>query len=113
MKTHVEQPIEVGLTIMQDWEILKNIRLQSLLDSPSAFAITYVTAQQYTESEWRSRASSTTQYQYALAFSEGMAVGIIDWTKNALNEFNLIAMWVEPSYRGQGVADELILFMRK
>ena len=59
--------IEVRLTIEEDWEILKTVRLESLLDSPDVFSATYAIVEKYSESEWRDRAAHKTKYQYILA----------------------------------------------
>ncbi|KYQ83632.1 acetyltransferase [Acinetobacter sp. NRRL B-65365] len=98
----------VRLTTEEDWKILKTVRLESLLDSPEVFAMTYAVVEQYSESEWRNRASQKTRHQYILAIKGGRAIGIIGGTQNAVHEFNLIAMWVNPMFRGRGIADLLI-----
>ncbi|SDB85727.1 GNAT family N-acetyltransferase [Acinetobacter boissieri] len=113
MTSDAHHTILVRLTVVEDWMILKNIRLRSLLDSPSAFATTYTTAQQYTKLEWCNRASSKNQHQYALAMYDKVPIGMIGWTKNTLLEFEIIAMWVDPMFRGKGVADQLMVFMKK
>lgn len=100
--------LAVRLTVEEDWGILKTVRLASLLDSPDAFAITYAIAEKYSESQWRDRASHKMQYQYILAIQGTRAVGIAGGTFNAKLEFNLIAMWVNPEFRGSGIADLLI-----
>ncbi|NNP67469.1 GNAT family N-acetyltransferase [Acinetobacter sp. Ac_5812] len=98
----------VRLTTEEDWKILKTIRLESLLDSPEVFAANYATTEKYSESEWRDRASQKTQFQYVLAIKGDRAIGIIGGTQNAVLEFNVIAMWVNPMFRGRGIADLLI-----
>lgn len=98
----------IRFTVEEDWEILKIVRLESLLDSPDVFSATYATAKKYSESQWRDRASYKTQYQYILAIQGTRAVGIIGATLNAALEFNVVAMWVNPEFRGKGIADLLI-----
>jgi len=70
--------------------------------------MTYAVVEQYSESEWRNHASQKTRHQYILAIKGGRAIGIIGGTQNAVHEFNLIAMWVNPMFRGRGIADLLI-----
>ncbi|NIE96237.1 GNAT family N-acetyltransferase [Acinetobacter sp. Tr-809] len=98
----------VRLITEEDWKILKTVRLESLLDSPDVFAVNYATAEKYSESEWRDRASQNFQNQYILAIKGNRAIGIIGATQNAVHEFNVIAMWVNPMFRGRGIADLLI-----
>lgn len=98
----------VRLTVEEDWEILKTVRLESLLDRPDVFLATYDTAEKYSQSQWRDRASHKTQYQYILAIQATRAIGIIGGTQNPALEFNVVAMWVNPEFRGKGIADLLI-----
>lgn len=98
----------VRLTVEEDWEILKTVRLESLLDRPDVFLATYDTAEKYSQSQWRDRASHKTQYQYILAIQATRAIGIIGGTQNPALEFNVVTMWVNPEFRGKGIADLLI-----
>jgi ribosomal protein S18 acetylase RimI-like enzyme len=95
-------------TTEEDWEILKEIRLASLLDAPTAFGVSYATAAAYSDSQWRDRASSRGQAEFLLAFLNGMAAGIAGGVVSPTLEFNLIAMWVKPEYRGMAVAAGLV-----
>ncbi|ENU23362.1 hypothetical protein F993_02055 [Acinetobacter proteolyticus] len=108
MSQNLDELVVVRLTTEEDWKILKTVRLESLLDSPNVLAVNYATAEKYSESEWRNRASHKNQHQYILAIKEGQAVGIIGGTQNTADEFNVIAMWVNPMFRARGVADLLI-----
>lgn len=85
----------------EDWEILKTVRLESLLESPDVFSANYTVAKNYSELQWRDRASHKTPYHYVLALESTRAVGMIGWTYNSSQEFNVVAMWVKPEYRGQ------------
>ncbi|QHH97472.1 GNAT family N-acetyltransferase [Acinetobacter dispersus] len=102
------EELVVRLTTEEDWKILKTVRLESLLDSPDVFAANYATTEKYSESEWRDRASQKTKFQYVLAIKGDRAIGIIGGTQNAVHEFNVIAMWVNPIFRGSGIADLLV-----
>lgn len=102
----------VRLTVEDDWEILKKIRLESLLDSPDAFSANYETVEKYNEQEWRRRASQKSHHLYILAVLGTRAVGIIGGTVSAMQEFNVIAMWVDLAFRGTGVADRLMFAIK-
>ena len=95
-------------TTEEDWKILKEIRLASLLDAPTAFGLSQATAAAYSDSQWRDRASSRSQAEFLLAFMNGVAVGIVGGAVSPTSEFNLIAMWVKLEYRGTGVAAGLV-----
>lgn len=91
-----------------DWEILKAIRLAALLDSPTAFGLSYATAAAYTETQWRDRASNRTQPEFLLALAGTLPVGLVGDVVSPTLEYNLIAMWVHQEYRGTGIANRLV-----
>jgi ribosomal protein S18 acetylase RimI-like enzyme len=95
-------------TTEEDWEILKEIRLAALLNAPTSFGLSHTTAASYTDSQWRDRASSRGQAEFLLAFMNGVAVGLVGGGMSPTSEFNLIAMWVKPEYRGSAVATGLV-----
>ncbi|MDC8756926.1 GNAT family N-acetyltransferase [Janthinobacterium fluminis] len=91
-----------------DWEILKTIRLASLLDTPSAFGVSYAALVDNDEAQWRQRASARTQPEFFFAIREGEAVGLIGGGVDSSGQYNLIAMWVHPDYRGSEAAGRLV-----
>lgn len=95
-------------TIEEDWQVLKQIRLASLRDAPTAFGISHASAVAYSDAQWRDRASGRGQAEYLLAWSDGVAVGMVAGVVSAAFEFNLIAMWVRPEYRGAAAAALLV-----
>lgn len=95
-------------TTEADWETLKEIRIASLLDAPTAFGLTHATAAAYGEAQWRDRAAGRTRAQYLLAFVDGEAVGMIGGYVSEAPEFNLIGMWVKPEFRGTEAAARLV-----
>lgn len=95
-------------TAATDWRALKAIRLAALLDAPTAFGVTHAAAAAYTDEQWQARAAGTDRAEYVLAFDGEQAVGIVAGVVSAKDEYNLIAMWVRPDYRGKGVAGRLI-----
>ena len=98
----------VRSTIEADWETLREIRLASLRDAPTAFGLTHATAAAYGDAQWRDRAAGRTRAEYLLAFVDGQAVGMIGGYVGEASEFNLIGMWVKPACRGTGAAAALV-----
>lgn len=98
----------VRSTTEADWEILKEIRLASLLDAPTAFGLTHATAWAYSVAQWRDRAAGRTVAEYQLAFADGEAVGMIGGYVSQAGEFNVIAMWVRPAFRGTAAGARLV-----
>jgi ribosomal protein S18 acetylase RimI-like enzyme len=91
-----------------DWKILKEIRLASLLDAPTAFGVSHASALANSDDDWRTRAGRRGKAEFLLAFVEGAAVGMVAHTVSDAGEFNLIAMWVKPEYRGAAIASALV-----
>ncbi len=98
----------IRATLEEDWEVLRGIRLASLLDAPTAFGTTYAANAANTEAQWRDRAAGRGPARFVLAFVDGEAVGMAGAVVNAAGEFGLIAMWVRPEFRGAGVAVALV-----
>lgn len=103
-----ETTMKIRATEEQDWIILKEIRLAALLDSPTAFGVSYQTAITNSNEQWKQRASSETQPKFWLAFKDEKVIGMIGAGVDPKDRYNLIAMWVEPASRGLGIADHLI-----
>ncbi|UTY59970.1 GNAT family N-acetyltransferase [Massilia sp. erpn] len=100
--------ITIRTTTESDWEALKELRLASLLESPTAFGWNYADAAASDEALWRDNAAGRTPRTYLLAFVGDKAVGLIGYGLSAAAECNLIAMWVNPAFRGQDIAAGLV-----
>jgi GrpB-like predicted nucleotidyltransferase (UPF0157 family)/ribosomal protein S18 acetylase RimI-like enzyme len=100
--------MEIRLTKAQDWMFLKQVRLAALLDTPTAFGVSYQTAANYSDEQWKERASSAAGPEFWLAIKEDKPVGMIGGGVSQANRYNLIGMWVEPAERGSGMATQLV-----
>ena len=99
--------MDIRSTVTEDWKLLRQVRLAALLDTPTAFGVSYQTAAAYTDEQWQVRASSTGT-AFWLAFEKDRPVGMIGAAVSDTQRFNLIGMWVEPAARGSGVATQLV-----
>ena len=99
--------MDIRSTVTEDWKLLRQVRLAALLDTPTAFGVSYQTAAAYTDEQWQVRASSTGT-AFWLAFEHDRPVGMIGAAVSDTQRFNLIGMWVEPAARGSGVATQLV-----
>src|SRR5688572_9566073 len=89
-----------------EWTALRDVRLASLAESPSAFTSTLESEQRHTPHEWRVRAG-----RKAIAWAGEHPVGTIGWSRH--DDFTeVIGLWVHPDYRGQHVSDKLVDFVR-
>ena len=95
-------------TSPDDWRALKAIRLAALQDAPTAFGVSHASAAAQSDKEWQERASSSGQRTFFLAWDGEQAVGIAAQVVNSSTECHLIAMWVQPAYRGMAVATQLV-----
>jgi ribosomal protein S18 acetylase RimI-like enzyme len=100
--------MKIRHTIESDWEILKGMRLASLLDAPTAFGVSHAAAAAQSDSQWRERASNRGQARFLLAFIDDVAVGMVGGVVSPTSEFNLIAMWIKPEHRGTAAATRLV-----
>lgn len=97
-----------------DGAVLRDIRLRALQDAPSAFGSTYAGEVTRTDAEWDERAASGasgTDRFTALAFEGAKCVGIAGGFSNDDGhhaDVDLVSMWVAPTHRGTGVADQLV-----
>ena len=95
----------------EDWELLKEIRLRGLLDSPDAFCVTYDEAVGYDDEVWIHRSSADPQYGESASFLAldgeepvGHAVGVLCDE----HRLDVVSVFVIPSHRGTGIAQELM-----
>jgi RimJ/RimL family protein N-acetyltransferase len=100
--------MEVRLTDVSDWKLLKQVRLAALSNTPTAFGVSYESAAQYSDAQWQERAAATSGTEFWLAFIDGKPVGMIGAGISQTNRYNLIGMWVEPDVRGSGIASRLV-----
>ena len=99
--------MHIRLTETADWMILKQIRLAALLDTPTAFGVSYQTAAQYTDEQWKERASSAGT-AFWLAFDGGRPIGMVGAAVSGEGRYCLIGMWVERAARGSGMSARLV-----
>lgn len=98
--------MDVRLVGADAWQTWRDIRLRALQDAPSAFGSTYESEAGFTEQHFRERLSGGGPAVLALADGEpvGMGGGFSDlegWLK-------VVAMWVEPTWRGRQVGARVL-----
>jgi GNAT superfamily N-acetyltransferase len=96
----------VRATTTTDWQALREIRLQALLDAPDAFASTHAREAAFGEDEWRERASRDGSF---IAFlPEVCPAGLGGGYMAEPEVVELIGMFVRPQARGRGVGEAVI-----
>jgi GNAT superfamily N-acetyltransferase len=99
-----DKVVQVGRVIADDWARLRDVRLRALAESPEAFGSTLAREQLYTDEQWRSWQQSAAWF---MAFDGERPVGLVGGRHDPV-EWLLIAMWVAPEVRGQGVGKRLL-----
>jgi len=90
----------------EDWELLREVRLRALADSPEAFLETFEAASKASESHWRERATSSDKQACFLREEGAGMVGC--FVADDPETVFLVAMWVAPELRGTGTARDLV-----
>jgi ribosomal protein S18 acetylase RimI-like enzyme len=96
-----------------DWLLYREVRLNSLKDSPDSFGSTHTREAQFTDIEWQSRLDSSSRAKNALpliAESDGAVVGLA-WGmihEPDLKVAHVYQMWVSPTQRGKGIGRSLL-----
>src|ERR1700759_1910686 len=88
-------------TTATDWQALREIRLQALLDAPDAFASTHAGEAAFGQDEWRRRAGRDGSF---IAFlPEVCPAGLGSGYLAAPEVVELVGMFVRPQARGRGI----------
>jgi ribosomal protein S18 acetylase RimI-like enzyme len=106
--------IEVRRIRSGEWERLRDIRLEALEDTPSAFATTLAEAEAYPDSLWQERAvagAAGDDQIIVVAVSGDRTVGMTIALGRPENDFEvvpIVSVYVSPSIRRQRVAARLL-----
>ena len=96
-------------TVDGDWRALRGIRLEALLDAPTAFATTYQEEAARGEEHWHRRiARGGTFLAYVPALSATEPAGLTGGYVIEPGTVELISMYVRPRARGRGVGEALV-----
>jgi GNAT superfamily N-acetyltransferase len=96
----------VRATTLDDWQALREIRLQALRDAPDAFASTYAREIAFEPAEWHRRATRDGSF---LAFlPEVTPAGLAGGIEEEPGVVELVSMFIRPRARGRGVGEALV-----
>lgn len=98
----------IRLAVPDEWREYRDIRLHALKVAPDAYGTTWADESSRDEVWWRERvAGATNLVAWHEGCAVGTAVGIPDRHEDGSRE--VVAVWVEPEFRGRGVAQQLVL----
>jgi ribosomal protein S18 acetylase RimI-like enzyme len=95
--------IHVDVLGGDDWPVWREIRLRALQDSPSAFASTYDRELAFAEDDWRGRLAQDDAVSVLVRDRAGRPVGMGGGYPDLPGFLHVVAMWVDPAVRGQGL----------
>jgi len=100
----------------EDWTLLRDLRLRSLLDAPDAFGQRYENAAAETDDEWQATARASSSGNRRVWFiargQAGAAVGLVQARRRPETDCLLFSMWVAPESRRAGVGAALVTAVR-
>jgi GNAT superfamily N-acetyltransferase len=94
-----------------EWQLLRELRLRSLLDAPEAFGQTYANASAIENSEWQQNARGAARGDsrtWLVANLNGADVGLVQARRRAPDDCLVFSMWVAPEARRSGVGRLLL-----
>jgi ribosomal protein S18 acetylase RimI-like enzyme len=99
---------------VERWREYRTLRLSALADTPGAFGASYATNVANPDDYWRGRLQAVIDGRSLLLFAEcdGQLAGMLGafWgdAGQAEGVANVIAVFVEPRWRGRGIAGQLL-----
>ena len=96
-------------TVADDWQALRDIRLEALRDAPTAFGSTYEQETERGEAHWRDRiARGGTFLAFIPEVSATEPAGLIGGYQEDPVTVELVSMYGRPRARGRGVGEALV-----
>jgi GNAT superfamily N-acetyltransferase len=92
----------------QDWELLREMRLASLADSPDAFWATLADESGYDRYQWEAFVRAAAWFVASTGSGDRVGIAGALTRAEAPDEPELIGMWVAPAARGHGVGAALV-----
>ena len=98
----------------EDWERLRDVRLEMLADTPTAYLETLADARARDEAEWRFRARRGADGQENFAVAASDPAGGDRWVAymacfmDAPGRAHLVSVYVAPAQRGSGLAERMV-----
>ena len=105
-------PLTVRVLTADDWQVWRDITLQSLADAPDAFRPTLAEVEHEGDFFWQEMVGPTAEHDLFnlwIAFHDGDPMGkIFARVDEELTTVHIGAMWVAPQHRGVGAGRALV-----
>jgi len=99
---------ELRATGPDDWQRLRDIRLDALREAPYAFASSYEREAAYPDQTWQERAQSGNSILAYLPGHGAEPMGLVGSFDDGPGQLHLVSMWVRPQARGQQLGAALV-----
>jgi GNAT superfamily N-acetyltransferase len=101
--------VVVRAATMEEWQVLRDIRLDALREAPDAFGSTYAEQAASVEADWRRRISrGGTFFAYVPEVNGTEPAGLVGGFQEKPGTVELVSLWVRPHARGLGVGEALV-----
>jgi GNAT superfamily N-acetyltransferase len=101
--------VVVRTATMEEWQVLRDIRLDALRDAPNAFGSAYAEQAASVEADWRRRLSrGGTFFAYVPEVDGNEPAGLVGGSQEKPGTVELVSLWVRPHARGLGVGEALV-----
>ncbi|HEY5518603.1 MAG TPA: GNAT family N-acetyltransferase [Cellulomonas sp.] len=104
--------IDIEVLGEDDWQVVRDVRLRALRDSPQVFGSTLAREEGFREQHWRMRLRSSPWWVARRAGPTGSsAVGLasmISEPGSASDDRHVVGLWVDPGERRQGAGTALL-----
>lgn len=95
----------IRLATADDWSAYRQIRLRMLAEAPDAYGSRHADEVRFAEARWRERAANPL---LVLAYADAGLVGTATGLARPDDDVMVVAMYVAPEARGQGIAERLL-----
>jgi len=101
--------VVVRRATIEEWQVLRDIRLAALRDAPNAFGSTFAKQAALLEADWRRRISrGGTFFGYLPEVNGTEPTGLVGSFQEKPGTVELVSLWVRPHARGLGVGEALV-----
>lgn len=91
----------------EQWNIFKEIRLEDLRQSPNSFGSTFEVECFFTQNDWVNKLKNTKDLHLVALSDNFKPIGLII-LRPYQEQVGIFAMYVNPTFRGRGIASDLI-----
>jgi ribosomal protein S18 acetylase RimI-like enzyme len=102
------QAVTVSRLVADDWRAYRAIRLAMLQESPSAFGSTHEEAASFDEPLWQQRLTDNVVFLARVGRTPAGSAVFSGYGVTDPDDCSLFGMWVDPAFRGTGVARALV-----